>query len=60
MIFQKQLAWLVTLSHNPGWKPYAWKRAQALELDPSGLFVGITAALVQAMRAAAGEAGREG
>ena len=60
MIFQKQLAWLIVMSNHPGWKPYAWKRAQALELDPSGLFVGITAALVQAMRAAAGEAGREG
>ena len=49
MTFQKQLDWLITMSKHPAWKAYAWKRAQELDAETSGLFAGIKDALVKAM-----------
>lgn len=43
--FQTQLAWLVTMAQCPGFKAYAWQRAQ--ELD--ALWPGISDALKAAM-----------
>lgn len=39
--YQKQLDWLIKLASNPGWKSYAWERAQELDKEQSGLFRGI-------------------
>ena len=50
MTFQQQLDWLITMSKHPAWKAYAWKRAQDMDADLSGLFAGIKDALVKAMR----------
>ena len=50
MTFQKHLDWLITMSKHPAWKAYAWKRAQELDAEASGLFAGIAPALVKAMR----------
>ncbi len=50
MTFQKQLDWLITMSKHPAWKAYAWKRAQDMDAEASGLYAGIKDALVKAMR----------
>ena len=50
MTFQKQLDWLITMSKHPAWKAHAWKRAQELDAEQSGLYAGIKDALVKAMR----------
>lgn len=55
MAFQKHLDWLITMSSHPGFKAHAWKRAQELDADKSGLFSGIKDALIQAMREQANE-----
>ena len=50
MTFQQHLDWLITMSSHPGFKAHAWKRAQDMDADLSGLFAGIKDALVKAMR----------
>ena len=50
MTYEQQLAHLVSLARHPGFKEYAWKRAQELDAETSGLFAGIAPALVKAMR----------
>ena len=57
MTFQKHLDWLITMSKHPAWKAYAWKRAQDMDADLSGLFTGIKDALVKAMREQSNEGG---
>lgn len=48
--FQKALAHLVALaSSSPGWRQYAWARAQALDAEGSGLYRGMAAALTDEM-----------
>lgn len=48
--FQKALAHLVALaSSSPGWKPYVWARAQELDVEGSGLYRGMAAALTDEM-----------
>lgn len=47
--FQTQLAHLTVLAKIPGFKAYAWHRAQELGADPSGLWTGLADALTQAM-----------
>ncbi len=48
-VFQAQLQHLVRMAKLPGWKAYAWRRAQELSADQSGLFAGMDAALQAAM-----------
>ena len=55
MTFQKQLDWLITMSSHPGFKAHAWKRAQDMDAEASGLYAGIKDALVKAMRERANE-----
>lgn len=47
-VYQQQLAHLVQLARQPGWKAYVWH--QAKELDKGPLFGGIAADLVAQMR----------
>jgi hypothetical protein len=44
--FATQLAWLLTMAKCPGFKAYAWRRAQDLE----AMFPGIALALTNAMK----------
>jgi len=48
--YSAMLAHLVDLAGRPGWKSYAWHRAQQLDADESGMWMGISAALVEEMR----------
>lgn len=54
-LYQRQLDWLITMSKVPGFKAHAWKRAQDLSADQSGMFTGISEALTLAMRSEAGQ-----
>ena len=48
--FQKALAHLVALAKSgPGWRQYAWARAQALDAEGSGLYRGMAKALTEEM-----------
>jgi hypothetical protein len=47
--YRAQLDHLIALAKTPGWKRYAWARAQELEAERSGLYAGIAAALTAAM-----------
>lgn len=47
--FEQQLQHLIRMAREPGWKAYAWQRAQELDADSSGLFTGIADALRAAM-----------
>lgn len=47
--FQRQLQHLTTMARLPGWKAYAWRRAQDLDAEASGLFAGMADALKAAM-----------
>jgi len=49
MHYKTQLQWLLTMAKLPGWKAHAWRRAQELDADKSGLFMGISAELERAM-----------
>ncbi len=49
--YQRQLDHLIAMAKVEGFKAYAWKRAQALDEDQSGLFTGIADALKAAMLA---------
>ena len=50
--FQKQLDHLTRVSSMEfrACKVYAWQRAKVLDADPSGLFLGMAAALEQAVK----------
>ena len=50
MTYEQQLQWLIKMASNPASKEYAWKRAQELDAEASGLFAGIAPALVKAMK----------
>ena len=52
--FTTQLQHLVMLAKQPGWKAYAWQRAQELDADPSGIWTGISEALTRAMNSESG------
>ena len=54
--YQRQLEHLIAMAKVEGFKAYAWKRAQALDEDQSGLFTGIADALKAAMLAGQEEA----
>lgn len=43
------------MSKHPGFKTYAWKKAEVLSADQSGMFTGISEALTAAMLAEAGQ-----
>lgn len=47
--FEVQLAHLVKLAREPGWKQYAWHRAKELGQDDSGLWAGLPQKLREAM-----------
>jgi hypothetical protein len=55
-IYETTLAHLIAMAKVEGFKAYAWKRAQALDEDQSGLFTGIAEALKAAMLAGQDEA----
>lgn len=57
MPYTTQLAWLVTMAGNPGFKAYAWSRAKELDADPSELWRGIAKALESAMVGPARDSG---
>lgn len=48
--FETQLKHLTSLAKAPGWKAYAWQRAQQLDADDSGLWRGLADALEAAMK----------
>lgn len=48
-IYETTLAHLIAMAKVEGSKAYAWKRAQALDEDQSGLWTGIADALKAAM-----------
>lgn len=48
--FEVQLAHLVSLAVDPGWKAYAWSRAKELENEDSGLWAGMSERLRQAVQ----------
>ena len=54
--YERQLTHLIAMAKVEGFKAYAWKRAQTLDEDTSGLFTGIAEALKQAMLAGQAEA----
>ena len=47
--FDLQLAHLVKLAREPGWKQYAWHRAKELEAEVSGRWAGMSTRLREAM-----------
>ena len=49
--YETQLAHLIKLASNPGWKEYSWKKALELERCETGMWQGIAEALKQAMLA---------
>lgn len=49
--YEKQLAHLIKLASNPATKEHSWFRAKELERCETGMWKGISEALVQAMRA---------
>lgn len=53
--FQRQLQHLISMAKLPGWKAYAWRRAQDLDAEASGLFAGMADALKAAMTGGQGE-----
>lgn len=53
--FEQQLQHLIQLASVPGWRAYAWARAQELDGDQSCLWTGIAQALVVAMRSRTGQ-----
>ncbi len=54
--YERHLAHLIRMAGEPGWKAYAWHRAQELDADRSGMWRGIAEALKTAMtRAKASE-----
>lgn len=50
--FQTELASLTAMARAPGFKEAAWHEAKRLDAHESGLWTGIAAALVAAMRPA--------
>lgn len=48
--YAKQLAHLLALAREPGWRAHALHRAKELDADRSGLWSGIAADLEKAMR----------
>ncbi len=53
--YQRTLDWLITMAKHPGFKGHAWKRAEVLSADQSGMFTGISEALTAAILAEAGQ-----
>jgi hypothetical protein len=47
-----QLAHLIRMAKEPGWKAWAWHRAKAMARDCPELYAGLPAALTAAMRSA--------
>lgn len=48
--YHRQLEHLTRLAKQPGWKAYAWARAQELDANSSGLWSGIADDLIAAMK----------
>ena len=50
-VYRKQLDHLVHMAKSDlrAWQVYAWQRAKELEANPSGLWLGITTDLTQAI-----------
>lgn len=48
-IYQNELAHMVSLAKQPGWKSYVWDQAKRLDADPCGLWKGIKDDLVKEM-----------
>src|SRR5690606_30282010 len=48
--YQAELRHLIKLASRPGWKDYVWHKAKTLDADESGLYRGIAADLVAAMK----------
>lgn len=44
-VFEQQVEHLTKMALQKGWIPYAKQRAQDLESDPSGLWVGLVEAV---------------
>ena len=49
--YQNQLAHLIKLASNPGWKEYSWKKALELERCETGMWNGIAEELKERMLA---------
>ena len=47
--YERQMAHLMRMAQNPGFKPYAWARAKELDACGSRLFRGIADDLAQRM-----------
>ena len=51
MTYTEHLAWLITMAQSAAWKGYAWWRAQQMDADKSGLWMGIASDLKREMLA---------
>ena len=50
-VYETQLAHLIKLASNPGWKEFSWHRAKELELCETGMWKGIAEDLKRHMLA---------
>ena len=50
-VYETQLAHLIKLANNPGWKEFSWHRAKELEQCKTGMWQGIAEDLKRHMLA---------